>query len=76
MGSAYPAARLWGHFLKIKSLVFSKFWHVTETQMKLCLREPDFLKKKTFLLPKLGKYVKNGQETGFFEFIEEIFLIY
>ena len=48
MGSAYPAARLCGHFLKIKSLVFLNFGMFPETQMKLCLREPDFLKKRFY----------------------------
>ena len=40
-----------------------------EVRMKLCMTEPDFLKK--FFLPEnLGKWTKNGLKTGFFEFIE------
>ena len=37
--------------------------------MKLYVTEPDF-PEKFLLLPKLGKWTKNGPKTGFFEFIE------
>ena len=43
---------------------------VIETDMKLCMTEPDFL-EELFLPPNLGKWTKNGPETGFFEFIEK-----
>ena len=43
---------------------------VLEICMKLCVAEPDFVGKK-FLPQKLGKWTKNGPETGFFEFIEK-----
>ena len=46
---------------------------VLETQMKLCVTELDFLGKKN-LPPKLGKWTKNGPETGFYEFIEKFSL--
>ena len=42
---------------------------VLETHMKLGVTKPDFLGKK--LPPKLGKWSKNGLNTGLFEFIEE-----
>ena len=41
-----------------------------ETSMKLCVTEPDFLEKK-LLLPKLGKWAKNGPKTGSFEYSEK-----
>ena len=37
---------------------------VLETHMKLC-------KDSIFVIPKLGKWTKNGPKTGFFEFIEQ-----
>ena len=44
---------------------------VLEVRMKLCMTEPDFLKK--FFLPEnLEKWTKNGLKTGFFEFIERV----
>ena len=43
---------------------------VLETQMKLCVTEPDFL-EKNFLPPKLGKWTKNGPKTEFLKFIEK-----
>ena len=46
---------------------------VLETQMKLYVTELDFL-EKNFLTPKLGKWTKNGPETGFYEFIEKFSL--
>ena len=39
-----------------------------ETNIKLCLTEWDFPEKN--LHPKLGKWTKNGPETGFFKFFE------
>ena len=41
-----------------------------ETHMKFCVTEPDFL-EKIFLPKTLGKWVKNGPKTGFFEYIEK-----
>ena len=41
---------------------------VLETHMKLCVKGPDF-PEKVFLLPKLGKWTKNGPKTRFSEFI-------
>ena len=38
--------------------------------MKLCVTESGF-PEKFFLLPKLGKWTKDGRKTGFFEFIEK-----
>ena len=40
---------------------------VLETQMKLCMTEPDF-PRKIFLPQKLGKWTQNRPKTGFFEF--------
>ena len=40
--------------------------------MKLCMTEPDFL-ENNFLPPKLGKWAKNGQKTGFSEYIEKFY---
>ena len=42
-----------------------------ETRMKQCVTESDF-PEKVFLSQKLGKWVKNGSKTGFFEYIEKI----
>ena len=41
-----------------------------ETHLKLCVTELDFM-EETFLLPKMGKWNKNGQKTGIFEYIEK-----
>ena len=43
---------------------------VLETDMKLCVTDPDFL-ENFFLHQKLGKWIKNGPKTGLFEFIEK-----
>ena len=43
---------------------------VLGTHLKLCVTGPDF-PEKSFLLPKLGKWTKNGPKTGFLEFIEK-----
>ena len=42
-----------------------------ETHLNLCVTEPDLL-EKNFLPQKLEKWAKNGQKTGFFEYIEKI----
>ena len=59
-----------GHFLGIFSLVFLNFGMLLETHLKLCVTELDFM-EETFLLPKMGKWNKNGQKTGIFEYIEK-----
>ena len=66
-----------GRFLL--SLVFSSFCMVLKTQMKLCVTEPDFLKKKKKKKKKkkinknLGKWTTtNLPKTGYFKFIEKI----
>ena len=41
---------------------------VSETHMKLCVTEPDFL-GKFFFDQKLGERAQNGPKTGFFQFI-------
>ena len=41
-----------------------------ETRMKQCVTESDF--PEVFLSQKLGKWVKNGSKTGFFEYSEKI----
>ena len=43
---------------------------VLETQMMLCVAEPDF-PENSFLPQKLGKWTRNGPKTWFFEFIEK-----
>ena len=43
---------------------------VLGTNVKLCVKEPDF-PEKSFLPRKLGQWTKNGPETWFFEFIEK-----
>ena len=50
-GAVRPSVCLPGFFLRIGSLVFSKFWHGI-THMKLCLTKPDFLKKMGKIVQK------------------------
>ena len=49
-----------GHFLGIVSLVFAKFWHGARNPYEVLRIFWEF-----FLLPKLGKYNKNGPKTVF-----------
>ena len=44
---------------------------VLETQMKLCVPEPDF-PGKFFLPQKLGKWARNWPKPEFFEFIGKL----
>ena len=47
IGSVHPSSVLLSRrFLGMVSLVFSKFWHVLESHIMLCLTESDFPKKK------------------------------
>ena len=54
-----------GHFLGIESLVFSKFWHDTRNPYEVMLDRGGFSGKKV-LHPKLGKWIKNWPDAGFF----------
>ena len=69
--SVFPDFRLSGRFLGIVSLVFSKFWDMLETHMKLCMTEPYFL-EKIFLPSKLEKWTKNGSKNGFLNFLKNL----
>ena len=46
---------------------------VLETDMKLCVTEPDF-PGKFFLGEKLGNGPKMGQKQGFFNLLENLFI--
>ena len=59
-----------GVFLELYHWFFLNFGMMLETHMKFCVTEPDFL-EKIFLPKTLGKWVKNGPKTGFFEYIEK-----
>ena len=67
-----PSFRLSGRFLGIVSLVFSKFWHDARNPYEVLRDRAGFSRKKIFA-QKLGKWVKNGPKTGFFEYIEKFY---
>ena len=59
---------LWSRcFLEIVSLVFSKFWHVPRNPYEIVHDRVRF-----FLLPKLGKWTKNGPKTRFFDLLKNL----
>ena len=56
---------LFGRFLGIVSLVFSKFWHGARNQFEVERNRVRF-SRKHFLPKKLGKGTNNGPKTEFF----------
>ena len=61
-----------GVFLELYHYFFLNFCVVLETNMKLCVTEPDFL-EKTFLPLKLGKWTKNGPKiVCFFDLLKNL----
>ena len=68
--SVLPSFRPSGHFLRIVSLVFSKYWHGARNPYEF-VRDRARFSRKIFLPPKLGNWTKNGPKTGFFKFIEK-----
>ena len=65
--SILPSAQTF--FLRLYHWFFPNFGMALETNMKLCVTAG--FSGKNFLLPKLGKWIKNGPKTGFFEFMEK-----
>ena len=64
-----PSFRLSGRFLRIASLVFSKFWHGARNPYEVVRNRARFSRKKIFA-QKIDQWTKNGQKKEFFEFIE------
>ena len=64
--SALPSFRLSGHFPRIVSLVFPKFWHGARYSYEV-VRDRAGFSRKLFLPHKLGKWTKNA----FLKFIEK-----
>ena len=52
------------------SLVFSKYCHGARN-LYVVVRDTAGISWEKILLPKFGKWAKNGRKTGFFEFIEK-----
>ena len=76
IGSVRPSFRLFGHFLRIVSLVFSKFWYGARNPYEvvwICASQIWILQKK-FLPQKLRKWTKNGPELSFFNVLKNLII--